>query len=83
MSDTAWGVYDYPEPPPEPPVPECGLCGFDLSDHVYEYADTIVCRACYAERKVDDIGWEGIADACGDRHMSFADYLEEYLNEYL
>lgn len=79
MSDTAWGVYDYPEPPPEPPVPECAYCEMALTDEVYELYNDIVCQKCFEEQILEEIGWEGIADALGFQHMT----RERYLNEYL
>lgn len=48
----AWMVYDYPEPPPEPPMPCCARCQEYLTE-VYYITDTgaEVCEECLEEEK--------------------------------
>lgn len=79
MSDTAWGGFRYPDPPLETEEPECAYCGFALSDEVYDLNNDIVCQKCFEEQILEEIGWEGISDALGFRHMTKEGYVNEYL----
>ena len=53
----AWGVYDYPEPKAEPPVPHCPCCGDECEYWYTKHGEIIGCDQCigtqYAEVEDD------------------------------
>lgn len=76
MSDTSWMVWDYPEPPPDPPGPLCDRCGEYLSE-IYYITDTgeNICDHCF-EEEVSEISLEKHAELLGyDRKYTEDDFL--------
>ena len=65
MIDTSWMVYDYPEPPPETPLPCCARCQEYLTE-VYFITDSgeEICEECF-EEEVNDMKLETIAELLG------------------
>lgn len=48
----AWMVYDYPEPPPEPPMPLCARCQEWLTEKFFVTdAGEEICEECFEEEK--------------------------------
>lgn len=62
MSDTAWGVWDYPEPPAEKPRPICPRCKGEMGDKVYFVEFEFRCEDCFDDYK-DGLTREQIANA--------------------
>lgn len=42
-----WGVHDYPDPPPEEPMPICPVCGAETDTFFQDkYGDIVGCDEC-------------------------------------
>ena len=79
----SWGVHDYPEPPNEPPEPDCEWCGFPYKTDVFFIDGQAVCEKCFLEY-IADLDLTDVAEALGINHDSADRYLsmkreEEYL----
>ena len=52
MYVTSWNVYDYPEPPNEPPVPTCPICSRECST-IYKDMFGVIFGCDECVKKVD------------------------------
>lgn len=79
MSDTAWNVSDYPEPPPETPIDDCPGCMFEYTDIVFDLYDTgeFFCEECFWKYLKEDLGAEYVADELKMIHKTYETYMEE------
>ena len=65
MIDTSWMVYDYPEPPPEKPMPYCARCCEALTEGYYiTDSGEEICEDCF-EEEVQAMELDNIADLLG------------------
>lgn len=71
-----WGVHDYPEPPPEYPVLECGMCHDPLGEDGAFYIEGDWCCPDCTKEYIDNnfTTWE-IAAALDIEHRRTEDIL--------
>ena len=50
-----WGVYDYPEPPAEKPMPRCPVCGDECELYYVQDGEIIGCEHCITQEYADEM----------------------------
>ena len=69
----AWGVWDYPEPPEEKPLPTCPVCQDDLTEPVFMVEGKAICEDCFLEY-IKDFSATEFADALGFDYKSLDEW---------
>lgn len=76
MSDTSWGVRDYPEPPAEKPRPLCPRCRGEMGDKVYFVEFEFRCEDCFDDY-VNGLDRDELAQAMDIEVMTLEEFEDE------
>ena len=77
MSDTSWGVWDYPEPPAEKPRPICPRCKGEMGDKVYFVEGEFRCEDCFDDY-VSDMSRDELAKAMDIEVLTLEEFEDEH-----